>query len=244
MMLTPSLVASGVGLSEHTPNSTEPTACLPRIRVTNIDRNLLGVTQMRGCTHFSVTARTGQGEAPCGPGERNWHTVWFWLRQCGTRGGGVTIREPRSGDGTRSPVYYPDSAGLVSPWLRARALHGVRWIRWPRACCLTARKAADPDIGGSWQDAGCRWRLRVVSWVALAGRRVPWHHRDRVQPGFGHCGWRDRQDRRTLSATSFPSPWPRPTQRSSAMCTAALARRIRPSGSRRSRPSCPPASRP
>jgi len=48
--------------------------------------------------------------------------------------------------------------------------------------------AADPEIGGSWQDAGGRWELRVVLWVALAGRRVPRHHRDRVQPGFGPRG--------------------------------------------------------
>jgi hypothetical protein len=60
------------------------------------------------------------------------------------------VRGPKSGNGTRSPVYYLGSAGLASP--RPRSL------------------AARPGIGGSWRGAGGRWLLwplRVVLWTAL-----------------------------------------------------------------------------
>ena len=33
------------------------------------------------------------------------------------------VRGPKSGNGTRSPVYYLDSAGLVPPRPRARELY-------------------------------------------------------------------------------------------------------------------------
>jgi len=78
------------------------------------------------------------------------------------------VRGPKSGNGTRSPVYYLDSAGLVPPRPRARALYSEMD---PLAADVLAdgSVAADPGIG-SWRGAGGRWLLwplRVVLWTAL-----------------------------------------------------------------------------
>ena len=79
------------------------------------------------------------------------------------------VRGPKSGNGTRSPVYYLDSAGLVPPRSRARALYSQAD---PLGAGMAAdgSLAADPGIAGSWQGAGGRWLLwplRVVLWAAL-----------------------------------------------------------------------------
>ena len=79
------------------------------------------------------------------------------------------VRGPKSGNGTRSPVYYLDSAGLVPPRSRARALYSQAD---PLGAGMVAdgSLAADPGIAGSWQGAGGRWLLwplRVVLWAAL-----------------------------------------------------------------------------
>ena len=79
------------------------------------------------------------------------------------------VRGPKSGNGTRSPVYYLDSAGLVPPRPPARELYSEMD---PLAAGMSAdgSLAADPGIGGSWQGGGGRWLLwplRVVLWGAL-----------------------------------------------------------------------------
>jgi hypothetical protein len=79
------------------------------------------------------------------------------------------VRGPKSGNGTRSPVYYLDSEGLVPPRPRARELYSEMD---PLAAGMLAdgSLAADPGIGGSWQGGGGRWLLwplRVVLWGAL-----------------------------------------------------------------------------
>ncbi len=85
------------------------------------------------------------------------------------------VRGPKSGNGTRSPVYYLDPAELASPRSPARALrretkrHGEMD---PLAVGLAGGGwvAAEPTAGGSWRGAGGRWLLwplRVVLWAAL-----------------------------------------------------------------------------
>ena len=79
------------------------------------------------------------------------------------------VRGAKSGNGARSSVYYPDSAGLVPPRPRAQALYSEMN---PLGAGLLSdgSLAADPGIGGSWQGAGGRWLLwplRVVLWAAL-----------------------------------------------------------------------------
>ena len=77
------------------------------------------------------------------------------------------VRGPKSGNGTRSPVYYLDSAELVPPRPRARALY--REMDPLAADSADGSLAANPGIG-SWQGAGGRWLLwplRVVLWAAL-----------------------------------------------------------------------------
>jgi len=81
------------------------------------------------------------------------------------------VRGPKSGNGARSPVYYPDFAALVSPRPRAQALYGEMD---PLGAGMLAdgSLAADPGIGGRWQGAGSGgrwllWPLRVVLWAAL-----------------------------------------------------------------------------
>jgi Conjugative transposon protein TcpC len=77
------------------------------------------------------------------------------------------VRGPTSGNGTRLPVYYPDSGELVSPRPRARALYSEMD---PLAAGVPdGSLAANPGIA-SWQGAGGRWLLwplRVVLWAAL-----------------------------------------------------------------------------
>jgi len=82
------------------------------------------------------------------------------------------VRGPTSGNGTRSSVYYLDSAGLAPPSPRPRALD-TGLVLDPLAADMQAdgSLAARPGIGGSWRGAGGRWLLwplRVVLWTALA----------------------------------------------------------------------------
>ena len=141
------------------------------------------------------------------------------------------VRGPKSGNGTRSPVYYLDSAGLVPPRPRARELYSEMD---PLAAGMLAdgSLAADPGIGGSWPGGGGRWLLwplRVVLWGALlviAFRGITAIVFNTASaPAAAEPG-------RSALPGSFPSPWPRLTRRSSAGCTSASARRIRASGSR------------
>ncbi len=81
------------------------------------------------------------------------------------------VRGAKSGDGTRSSVYYSDSVGLVSPRSRAQALYSEID---PLAAGMLAdgALAADPGMGGNWRDAGAGgrwllWPLRGVLWAAL-----------------------------------------------------------------------------
>jgi hypothetical protein len=79
------------------------------------------------------------------------------------------VRGPKSGNGTCSPVYYLDSAALVPPQSRPRALYGEVD---PSAVGMLAdgSLAADPGIGASWQGSGGRWMLwplRGVLWATL-----------------------------------------------------------------------------
>ena len=87
------------------------------------------------------------------------------------------VRRSKSGDGTRSSVYYFDPAELVPPRPRPRAqalysnMDPVDPMDPMSAGVLAdGSLAADPGIGGSWQGAGGRWLmwpLRVVLWAAL-----------------------------------------------------------------------------
>ena len=85
------------------------------------------------------------------------------------------VRGPKSGDGTRSSVYYLASAGLASPRPRPRALDTEPALGGeldPLMADMQAdgSLAARPGIGGSWRGAGGRWLLlplRVVLWTAL-----------------------------------------------------------------------------
>jgi hypothetical protein len=80
------------------------------------------------------------------------------------------VRGPNSGNGTRSSVYYLDSAGLVSPRPRARALDdGIDPLAGESLA--DGSLALDPGSGGQWRSgAGGRWLLwplRVVLWATL-----------------------------------------------------------------------------
>jgi hypothetical protein len=80
------------------------------------------------------------------------------------------VRGPTSGNGTRSSVYYLDSAGQASPRPRPRTLDAELD---PLVTDMQAdgSLAARPGIGGSWRGAGGRWLLwplRLVLWTALA----------------------------------------------------------------------------
>ena len=82
------------------------------------------------------------------------------------------VRVPKSGNGTRSPVYYFDPAELVPPRPQAQALYSDMNPMDPMAAGMLAdgSLAADPGISGSWQGAGGRWLLwplRVVLWATL-----------------------------------------------------------------------------
>lgn len=86
------------------------------------------------------------------------------------------VRGPASGNGTRSSVYYLDSAGLASPHPQPRALDTGLVLDGeldPLVADMQAdgSLAARPGIGPSWRGAGGRWLLwplRVVLWTALA----------------------------------------------------------------------------
>ena len=85
------------------------------------------------------------------------------------------VRGPKSGNGTRSSVYYLGSAGLASPRPRPRALDSELALDGeldPLVADMQAdgSLAARPGIAGSWRGAGGRWLLwplRVVLWTAL-----------------------------------------------------------------------------
>ena len=83
------------------------------------------------------------------------------------------VRRPASGNGTRSSVYYLDSAGLVPPRPRPPAQRLTLDSELdPLAADMQAdgSLAARPGIGGSWRGAGGRWLLwplRVVLWTVL-----------------------------------------------------------------------------
>src|SRR5262249_19222271 len=112
-------------------------------------------------------------------------TSWRTMDEAGTKGtaapgfsgaekrGGVMVRGPKSGNGTRSSVYYPDSAGLIRPRPPARAQRLTLDSEMdPLAADVQAggSLAARPGLGGSWRGAGGRWLLwplRVVLWTAL-----------------------------------------------------------------------------
>src|SRR2546429_2481467 len=76
--------------------------------------------------------------------------------------GGVMVRGPKSGNGTRSPVHYLDSADLVSPRFQPQA---QRLRLDSKMDSLAAGMHADgslavgPGIGGSSRGAGGRWLL-------------------------------------------------------------------------------------
>jgi hypothetical protein len=82
------------------------------------------------------------------------------------------VRGPKSGNGTRSPVYCLDSAGLAPPRPPARTLYSEMD---PLAAGLMADGSlaadpADPEAAGGWRGAGGRWLLwplRAVLWAAL-----------------------------------------------------------------------------
>jgi hypothetical protein len=78
------------------------------------------------------------------------------------------VRGPKSGNGTRSPVYYLDPAELAPPRSRARALDSEMDLL-AAGIQADGSLAVDPGIG-SWRGAGGRWLLwplRVVLWTAL-----------------------------------------------------------------------------
>ena len=83
------------------------------------------------------------------------------------------VRGPKTGNGTRSPVYYLDSAGLVPPRPRPPAQRLTLDSELdPLAADMQAdgSLAARPGIGSGWRGAGGRWLLwplRVVLWTAL-----------------------------------------------------------------------------
>ena len=80
------------------------------------------------------------------------------------------VRRPTSGNDTHSPVYYMDSADLVSPRSRPRARRLTLGSETePLAAGMQAdgSLAAGPGIGGSWPGAGGRWLLRTVLWTVL-----------------------------------------------------------------------------
>jgi len=154
------MIAAG-HLPEHVPNPIEPSAWSSRIRVAG--RFVRADVPVIRCIRFriEISWRTMDREAStkvtAAPGYAGAETC-----------GGVMVRGPKSGNGTRSPVYYLDPAGLAPPRPRARALDSETD---PLATGITAdgSLAADPGIG-SWQGGGGRWLLwplRVVLWTAL-----------------------------------------------------------------------------
>src|SRR6266566_1603962 len=147
-------------LSEHIPNSLEPSACPPRIRVAgrfvHADVPVIGCIRFRTETSWRTMDREASTKGTAVPGSTGAETC-----------GGVMVRGPKSGNGTRSSVYYLDSAGLVPPRPRPPALDSELD---PLAADMQAdgSLAARPGIGDSWRGAGGRWLLwplRVVLWT-------------------------------------------------------------------------------
>ena len=112
-------------LGEHIPNSVEPSAWLPRIRVAGrfvqADVPVIGCIRFRTETSWRTMDREASTKGTAAPGLTGAETC-----------GGVMVRGPKSGNGARSPVYYLDPAELVSPRPRARVtvwlmLHRVRF---------------------------------------------------------------------------------------------------------------------
>src|SRR5436190_8857801 len=154
---------------EHIPKSIEPSALLPRIRVAgrfvHSDVAVIGCIRFRSETSCRTMDREASTKGTAVPGFSGAGTC-----------GGVMVRGPASGNGTRSSVYYLDSAGPASPRPRLRALDTGLVLDGeldPLAADMQAdgSLAARPGIGGSWRGAGGRWLLwplRVVLWTALA----------------------------------------------------------------------------
>src|SRR6267154_6564108 len=148
-------------LGEHIPNSHEPSACLPRIRVAgrfvHADVPVIGCIRFRTETSWRTMDREASTKGTAVPG----------IAGAGTCGG-VMVRGPKSGNGTRSSVYYLDAAGLVPPRPRPPAQRlTLDGELDPLAADMQAdgSLAARPGIGGSWRGAGGRWLLwplRVV----------------------------------------------------------------------------------
>src|SRR6266566_8432004 len=149
-------------LGEHIPNSVEPSAWLPRIRVAgrfvHADVPVIFCIRFRTGTSWRTMDREASTTGTAAPGFAGAGTC-----------GGVMVRGPTSGNGTRSSVYYLDSAGLVPPRPRPPALDSELD---PLAADMQAdgSLAARPGIGDSWRGAGGRWLLwplRVVLWTVL-----------------------------------------------------------------------------
>src|SRR6266568_5572900 len=104
----------GASLDEHTPNLYEPGACRLRIRVAgrfvHADVPVIGCIRFRTETSWRTMDREASTKGTAVPGSTGAETC-----------GGVMVRGPKSGNGTRSPVYYLDPAELVSPRPRAQA---------------------------------------------------------------------------------------------------------------------------
>ena len=153
----------------HIPKSIEPSALLPRIRVAgrfvHSDVAVIVCIRFRSETSCRTMDREASTKGTAVPGFSGAGTC-----------GGVMVRGPASGNGTRSPVYYLDSAGLASPRPGPRALDTGLVLDGeldPLVADMQAdgSLAARPGIGGSWRGAGGRWLLwplRVVLWTALA----------------------------------------------------------------------------
>src|SRR5690242_6225808 len=153
---------------EHIPRSVEPSTCLPRIRVAgrfvHADVAVIGCIRFRAETSCRTMDREASTKGTAVPG----------ISGAGTCGG-VMVRGPTSGNGTRSSVYYLASAGPDSPGRRPRALDTELTLDGgldPLVADMQAdgSLAGRPGIGGSWRGAGGRWLLwplRVVLWTAL-----------------------------------------------------------------------------
>ncbi len=150
----------------HVSKSVELSACWARIRVAGrfVRANVLVLGSIRFRPRAEALWVTMDREAStkgtAAPGAAD-------VKTCG----GVMVRGPKSGNGARSPVYYPDLAALVSPRPRAQALYGETD---PLGAGMLADGSltADPGIGGRWQGAGSGgrwllWPLRAVLWTAL-----------------------------------------------------------------------------
>src|SRR5260370_3139175 len=154
------LSGPAVGLHEHTLNLYEPGSCRLRIRVAGrfvrADVPVIGCIRFRTGTSWRTMEREASTKGTAAPGSAGAETC-----------GGVMVRGPKSGNGTRSPVYYLDPAELAPP----RALRGEMD---PLAVGPAGDgwAAAEPAACGSWRGAGGRWLLwplRVVLCAALLG---------------------------------------------------------------------------